>query len=281
MGTRRRIAIWVAGAAAGIGLFYFVWPREPVYQGKRLTVWLEHYHTNYRGGWTNRAQAQEATRAQEAIRRIGTNAVPLCLRLIKTRESAAKVKLFRLVPASWLDRLHIPGLNQYRDYILRCQDLGVDGFEALGEEAKPAVPALVGLLREKDGQTRHVAMFALIRLHAMATEALSELTKCLKDPDPFVRADAIETLGGIDAEPERVVPVLVAVLEAHANNREDWYPTHAAINVLSSFGASAKGAVPFLNVLLDDPKPEVRVAATNALEQIDPEAAGKATAGGK
>src|SRR5947207_1339961 len=50
-------------------------PREPVYRGKTLTYWLEVINTN---GWASGEKP-------EAVRHIGTNAIPILLNLISTR----------------------------------------------------------------------------------------------------------------------------------------------------------------------------------------------------
>ena len=57
--------------------------REPVYQGKGLRVWLsENYYA-----WARRdGQAQDL--AESAIRRIGTNAIPALLNMLRKKDSS-------------------------------------------------------------------------------------------------------------------------------------------------------------------------------------------------
>jgi len=56
------------------GFFALVWLKEaePEYQGKRLSKWLQIYG--------NPANTQDKELAAEAVRQIGTNAVPVLLK---------------------------------------------------------------------------------------------------------------------------------------------------------------------------------------------------------
>src|SRR4051794_13678603 len=76
--------------------------REPVYQGKTLTVWLKQYGTNHWSA-TNHDLEQEA---QTAIRTIGTNAHPFLFAMMTARESPLRIKLVSRVSSKWLARLH-------------------------------------------------------------------------------------------------------------------------------------------------------------------------------
>lgn len=67
------------------------------------------------------------------------------------------------------------------------------------------------------------------------------------------------------------MPALVTCL---SNN--DLFAHYTAADALGKFGTDAKPAIPALIALLNDPLGLARQAATNALLQIDPEAAAKA-----
>jgi HEAT repeat protein len=70
-----------------------------------------------------------------------------------------------------------------------------------------------------------------------------------------------------------VIPILIELLnKSNANT----IGPNGAIWSLCQFGARAKPAVPALLELLNDERESVRSDATNALIQIDPEAAAKA-----
>jgi hypothetical protein len=235
--------------------------REPVYQGKRLSVWLTQYGTNH---WSARGGEAEK-QAANAIRHIGTNAIPIYLEMMTTRESPLKLKLMALVPRGWLARFHLRSV--YNDRLL-----GDYGLIALGVDARSSVPALIALLNDTNPDVRYAAVFALRSLGPVAGESLPSLIKCLKDPEFTVQSDAILALGEIHQEPERVIPILVEFL-AQPQNPQYSVAIHGnAMWSLRQFGAQAKPAVPMLLGYLNDPEESIRSTATNTLRQIDPEA---------
>src|SRR6478609_8731880 len=93
MKTRFRIlfAFMVIAIVGGIA-WQVLRPREqePVYQGQPLSVWLEGYLSKFK--WNG----PERQKADEAMRQIGTNALPTLLRLIKANDSASVRELYRL-----------------------------------------------------------------------------------------------------------------------------------------------------------------------------------------
>jgi hypothetical protein len=251
---------------AGVIAWQVLRLREPDYRGKPLRDWLALYDTSH---WSAGRNGELDRQAEAAIRHIGTNAIPLYLRIITTRESPLKLKLLALMPKRWLAWFHLRNVNNYRH-------LGPYGLIALGADAKPSVPALIVLLNDKNPDLRYAAVFALRSLGPVAGDAVPSLIKCLKDPEFTVRSDAILGLGEIHQDPERVIPVLVKLLDEPQNpqysERIRWY----AMWSLSHFGALAKPAVPSLLRLLDDAHESIRHDATDALKAIDPEAAAKA-----
>ena len=83
--------------------------------------------------------------------------------------------------------------------------------------------------------------------------------------------NSLEALGEIHAEPQKVVPVLIALL-----NNPEGNIRLVSIRSLQAFGSDARSAVPALLNLLKDQKDLVRKAAAQALIVIDPEAAARA-----
>jgi hypothetical protein len=88
MRTRYRIAlaVWLVAIVALIA-----WPllsalREPVYRGKRLSVWLEQQGTNH--FWARYSELDK--QGQTAIRQIGTNALPMLLERLRARDTRFK-----------------------------------------------------------------------------------------------------------------------------------------------------------------------------------------------
>jgi hypothetical protein len=78
---RRVILILLACLMAGVVAF-IVWPgeREPEYQGKKLSEWLTLYSQTF-SDESGRKEAHAS--AAQAVRHIGTNAIPYLLKWIR------------------------------------------------------------------------------------------------------------------------------------------------------------------------------------------------------
>jgi len=241
--------------------------REPVYQGKRLSVWLVQYGTNH---FPTLRDGELGPQAETAIRHIGTNAIPIFLSIITTRESPFKLRVMALVPNRWLARLRVRSMFDYRF-------LGAFGLIALGVDAKSAIPTLIGLLNDTTPDVRFIAGFTLESLGPEAgDDLLPQLEKCLEGPDAIVQSQAIRVLAQIRQRAEVVIPILVEILAKPQNQQHSAILRRDAIRALRQFGPQARPAVPKLVELLRDTNTLIRSAATNALKQIDPEAAAKA-----
>jgi HEAT repeat protein len=110
-----------------------------------------------------------------------------------------------------------------------------------------------------------------------ARQAVPSLLRGLPNTnrDLEFRLQCILALGRIRAEPERVVPALMKSLSeslSDADVRIRAFSTGA----LGQYGPDAGSAVPLLTNLLQDPNPNVRLEATNALKRIDPAAVAQA-----
>jgi len=93
---RKRVYIALAVvlvALAGVIAWQALREREPVYQGKGLRVWLREYRLGLNTG--------ASKVAADAVRHIGTNALPTLLEMLGAKDSKLKY---------WWDR-HIPGLQ--------------------------------------------------------------------------------------------------------------------------------------------------------------------------
>ncbi|MHB1033611.1 MAG: HEAT repeat domain-containing protein [Pirellulales bacterium] len=162
----------------------------------------------------------------------------------------------------------------------------IDAANALGRmgpEAKPAIPALTELLRDKDPNVRIAAVSALGRIASAAVPALTELRKNVgpsaggapgMDLNPSglrvvgplirIRPAAARALGQIGPA---AIPALTELLRD-----KDWEVRCFAAEALGKIGSEAKMAIPALTALLKDKNPNVRVAAAEALGGIGPEA---------
>jgi hypothetical protein len=268
--------------AAAVGLLWWSpWePREPVYQGKPLRYWLRGYRA---GGWSSwNSSTPEA--ADEAIKHIGTNAIPILLRMLPRSDSALDKKLFKwsYTWRHWAGKqpfFKIPPMAHLPSYE---SDEATHAFMALGPEAGSAVPSLIYLLDQNlPPSTQCNIEVVLAWTGPTARQAVPALLKRLQDASPYVRGNALYALGCIHAESESAVPRIAKALgDPDANVRGQ------AAAALQAYGAEAKSAVPaLLETLKKHPRYPANIVdgprdptddAKEALKAIDPEAAAKA-----
>src|SRR5208337_1192239 len=124
MGKRGRMVV-VALAVALLAVMAWAVLRapalgpDPVYNGKPLSYWLLAFNPAPRT--PNRPAAHEAF---EALRQIGSNAVPTLLQLVRAHDFPPKVKLL-----NWAMRHHIPGIHYSDPELFNLE--GAAGFGVL------------------------------------------------------------------------------------------------------------------------------------------------------
>ena len=194
--------------------------REPVYQGKKLSVWLAEANA---GRWPR----QGAVAADEAIRQIGTNAFPQITQLLRSRDSALISKLVNVYYRHPWVRIHFTTQrDRHSQAVAACYALGpvakplvpevakalqhrdVQLFAAmwlgsLGPDAEAAIPALVEILKDKKNPIRFMAAqnLANIAIHSKE-EVLPVLHECLRDTNSFVSSEAGRALKILGEETE-------------------------------------------------------------------------------
>jgi HEAT repeat protein len=266
MGKKRGILLAVLLIPLAGGLVWMLSRlSEPVYQGKPLSAWLEQYYAADRSD-VYPANGRASLEAKSAISQIGTNCLPTLLRLISTRDSPLTKQLLAHLPKPWLTRLQL----QQRTW--HDHQRGLIGFFLLGPMAKPAVPALVALVSDRDPGVRATAVSVLVQFGPEAHAAVPALLKCLNDPRSAVRIEAMICLGNIHSQPELVIPVMMDCLQGPAPATPIRY--YAVVGI-GNFGTQAKPAVPTLLRLLDDEDAQIRSLVTNSLLGIDLDAAAK------
>jgi hypothetical protein len=263
---------WIRGITASVIVVVIgaVWllarqgPRVPAYRGKSLPVWLRTYAESSSSG----RHSREWNEADDAVRHMGTNCVPVLLRMI--REKDAKLKLLAM---SWAQKQRLVRLH-----FVAAAERNVEAsraFIVLGDSAKGAVPALVEMYDEDlSAESRSAIGDALAWIGPAAKSAVPVLVRGAGDPNARVRANALWALGEIRAKPELCVPVLIHALM----DSNDWVRLSGA-HALGMFGAEARSAVPSLRQLTNSVGVfgasgtmgvQVSWEARNALRKIDP-----------
>ncbi len=287
----------IVGLVAAVLRTFLVASHEPVYEGKKLSAWLEDMQPPtssvfaflvYPNGVPISAAGESAA---NAIREIGTNAIPLLLREIHTKEFPLKKLLIRLAAKQPIFQL------DFRTASVR-RGRAVAAFQALGPAADAAIPAFVGLLGDPESAAEIEFLLSQRgpEIVLPVTQALangnaafrpgalgfveshlgwftdSELTvpalvNCLEDSSSSVRERTAHCLGMISKNPTLAVPALNKTLaDKNASVRA------TAAWALSEFGRQAESAIPALSKSLGDKDKSVRDCARYALEHIRPEA---------
>lgn len=244
-------------------LTWTFYPTEPSYQGKRLSIWVDEYATNF---WRN--NPGPARKAQEAVRHIGDDGVPFLLDAIATEPSSLKKKLRDLLPQRWHVKLRL------EDKSRQTRLMGAHGIAALGTNAPPdIIPKLIMIITNHSHQdSRYIAAYALRWLGPAAEPAIPFFVECLKkSDDPLIRDEAAIALGRVQCQPGVTVPALINYLEVRiasfspSNEFEIW----DAIRSLRDIGTNARPALPLLASLLKHKVETVRSEAESAMRHID------------
>jgi HEAT repeat protein len=277
------LGLLAASAVAFVGLR----PREPAYEGKKLSEWLKIFGNSTGGAYEE---------AEAAIQQIGTNALPTLLEMLRSKDSWLKVKLIGLVSKQSLVELELTSEDDRRS-------LAMFGFQVLGPRAKPILPALIELLNNA-GTTDH-AKDALDHLSVsflgpeetlwLGTSITNEnervrdnvlsllgrevvataLIPRLQDQDPGVRLSTIESFVRLSAirfvnDPDGKYSVVVDALIKALQDTSPAVRADAAL-ALGWSVVDAQRAVPFLVKHANDPDESVRQAVAAALSRLGPD----------
>jgi hypothetical protein len=171
--------------------------REPVYQGRNLTEWLDDcsVYPPWHWGEYPRAFNPRAPAAKLAIKEIGTNAIPVLLGMLQAGDSMTTLKMRLNV---LLDRQSITRFRFRPGYYRR--ELAVFGFGILDRNAAPAIPALIGLLKNEHTVHRDAVIHALGSIGPAAKDAVPYLLTRLNDDEASTRYAVTNVLQSIDPE---------------------------------------------------------------------------------
>jgi HEAT repeat protein len=135
------------------------------------------------------------------------------------------------------------------------------GLLMIGE---PATPYLVLLLKDDNPSIRLETLETLGMMGASATSAIPSLIPLLQDPDADVRSSAALALSKMGESAKAAIPSLIPLLK----DPEDASVRSSAAGALGNMGESAKAAIPSLIPSLKDEDAEVRSSAAEALKKL-------------
>jgi hypothetical protein len=188
MNGRYGIALVIALALTVLLLSVFIaWHvGEPHYARKGLSQWLTELDVGGCGDLEGRA------RAVEAIRKIGTNALPRLTAMLCVHDSIGNQWAAQLAARQSFIRLRFRSARQ-------TQTLAVQGYQALGEIGAVNLPRLIGIMNEDGSSVEVRACVALVlgNMGRAARPAIPTLTRAAQDKDPEVRLNARLALANI------------------------------------------------------------------------------------
>ena len=236
MTMRKRVyialAILLVAIAGGI-VWEILLTRElnPIVDGTRLTTWLE-------------GQSDGASRALD---KVGTNAIPTLLWMLRQRDSFLKRKAIELARKQHLIRVHFVPAEQHNHAAYLA-------FRKLGARADVAVPALIEIYEQKlSPSSQQAAARSLGSIGPSAKRAIPVLILGMTDTNALLRIDILRALADFHAEPDLVVPALTNALN-DANPGASVF----AFDALWEIGEAAKPAVPALVKAVHNSEPSAR-----------------------
>ncbi len=254
MTKRFRVILSAAVVLAAAFTVWEVWPSsripDPVFQGRRLSQWLDDVDPQTRFLLNDSAIW--------AIRHLGSNAVPRLLAEASADRPfhPSDILVGLLKRQHWL-RLRTQTSSDHQNRALR-------GFRALRELGARGVAEG---LTNSDWRVRHGCLGQWELAMDYPAILFGPMVGRLNDPEPKVRARAANIAGVIGQEPEKAVPTLIELL-SDSNER---VRCMAALG-LAGYGEQAKAAVPvLLQNLTNCTSSDFRYFA-NALKCIDPKA---------
>jgi|ERR1051326_2870046 HEAT repeat protein len=239
--TRRSIFVsLIPVALIGVLAWVVIRSREPSYQGKPLSIWLEGAH----GEIHDLVEETVDTDSAKAIRAIGTAALPQLIRMVGTRDSSFRRMLMQLATDQPSLKIHIRPVKE-------LQEEGACGFIVLGPTAKAALRPLISLLDDDDADVRKLAAFCLGKIKS--GDAVPALTSVLDNKrakkrgilrGPEEKYLAAYALGAIGPAARAALPHISAL-----RNDTNWFVRESAEAAFIKI--SGEGLAPFLAALKD------------------------------
>jgi HEAT repeat protein len=228
-------------------------PESLVYQGKTVKGWVVQLTT---------PEPNAREQAAAAIKALGSNAVPGLVRLLETRDSFFRKRVWAFasqlpvrVRQVVLPRIRPPDAALIRSSAARSLGL-------LGPDAETAIPALSKSLRSGDA---HAQWDAAGALGGIGKSAMPDLIAALGDRDPNVRRAGAYGLGEAGSHATEAAPALLVALEDPSAEVQV-----AAVATWSKWGADL---FPWITNAMASPDPATRKRAAKVLPVIRPDRA--------
>jgi hypothetical protein len=270
MARRSLIAVGVClpiVGALGVFLRLVSGPPEPEYEGRTFSSWLEGHVASSAANPPYNSPGWH--KAEDALRRIGTNGIPTLLGMIRAKDPPPALRKFLLIAQRW-GWLHVSRRPAYQ----RNEEAEY-AFRVLGTNAASAVPELIQIYQDNGSpSSQRCAALALGSIGQPARSALPVLLRDFSHTNPQVRFYAVSAVLHIGGDYDVVAPPLARALQ-DSNVNVRWN----ALTALARFGSRARPLVPEIQAMLNDPgtvgTTRITEQVENTLWEIAPEKVGK------
>jgi HEAT repeats len=236
-------------------------PPEPVWNGKALSAWIDDLVMG--------SSKEIREPAEEAIRRTASQAIPVLLRMLRSRDTVSERVLVQLNRKQHL--LHFPVTPAQ----MKRQRASL-ALQALGPLAKPAFPelkrmltgdpepefvadalaaigaesvsALLEAIPKVKGEKRCALYAAAAKWPSQQNATIPALLQSLQSKSAGERRCAAQLLGRLRGNPAETIPALTSILVD-----PDFAVRNEALSSLAEFGTNAGPALEPLRKLLRNP----------------------------
>jgi hypothetical protein len=189
---------------------YYGTAREPQYQGRSLSEWLEQAQIAYAKCPDQEHPERDPAYlvCKVAINQMGTNCIPFLLDDLLAKESklrqeisslAKRPALASILTRNWAHKLRMVEADG-EHHTMRLRIHALFGFEALEQNAKYAEPALVKLTTDADRDRRFWGYVAFADTKPTKEVFLPVAICLMKDPDEEIRTIAAGTIQSLYPE---------------------------------------------------------------------------------
>ncbi|MDB6124816.1 MAG: repeat protein, partial [Pedosphaera sp.] len=243
-----------------VGRHFYEQSQQPKYAGRTVSDWFEQY---YRCGQWLRSDPAAHDEAAEAIRGIGTNAIPFLLEeaFNSKGNSALRTNLSKLMN-SFPTSLNLATFAS-REFI------GSEAADAIREIKPPArmvLPRLEKALAETNIFSYRQALYLLGCIDGDEEKGVPYLIAGVKNADPLTRSLALQSLKWIGPPAKAAVPTVMQILTI--SNSPGF-----RMSAVTTLGAMGSNAVPALGklkeMLAQETRPYERTTIAIALYRID------------
>jgi hypothetical protein len=253
---KRTFAFAVGAMLCGGIVLVILWSsREPTYQGQKITAWQDDWAAGKNRTWP------------EALRHIGTNALPYAVRNLALNDSRWRSNYSRLQPK-------MPGLLQRAFRKPKPLLKEVDGANVFFYVGSNSIPYAIAFLKHDSPTVRRAAAWGLGPLRRQtvaANQAIPALTDALSDPDRMVRFDAALSLKEMGPAASNAVPALDRVVAYTGTGPETnnlFFLRAAAAVALGKIGPAATNALLALQAALHESNAYLRGQSAVAIWRI-------------